>query len=97
MMRSPGTSASRSRAKSAISRSCATADSMPSPPSHRNAAAIPIAWAIAGVPASNRAGGSAQVVPALVTLRIIEPPPRNGGISRSSSCRAQSAPMPVGP
>ena len=69
---------------------------MPSASSQRSAAASPIAWAIAGVPASKRAGGSAQVVPSLVTLRIIEPPPRNGGISRSRSSRAQSAPIPVG-
>ena len=65
--------------------------------SQRIAAAIPIAWAIAGVPASNCAGGSAFVKPSFVTLRIIEPPPRKGGISRSSSSRAQSAPIPVGP
>ncbi len=32
---------------------------MPSASSQRSAAAMPIAWAIAGVPASNFAGGSA--------------------------------------
>ena len=69
---------------------------MPSASSQRSAAANPIACEIAGVPASNRAGGSAQVVRSFVTLRIIEPPPRNGGISRSRSRRAQSAPIPVG-
>ena len=69
---------------------------MPTPSSQRSAEAMPIACAIAGVPASNRAGGSAQVVPCLVTLRIIEPPPRKGGIARSRSSRAQSAPIPVG-
>ena len=37
---------------------------MPIASSQRSAAASPIAWAIAGVPASNRAGGSAQVVSA---------------------------------
>ena len=42
--------------------------SIPSASSQRSAAAIPIAWAIAGVPASKRAGGSAQVVPSLVDL-----------------------------
>ena len=49
-----------------------------------------------GGAASKRAGGSAQVVLSFVTLRIIEPPPRNGGISRSRSSRPQSTPMPVG-
>ena len=28
---------------------------------------------------------------------IISPPPMNGGMASSSSARAQSAPMPVGP
>ncbi len=69
---------------------------MPMPSSQRSAAAMPIACEIAGVPASKRAGTSAQVVPCLVTLRIIDPPPMKGGISRSTSSRVQSAPIPVG-
>ena len=37
------------------------------------------------------------VKPSRRTSRIISPPPRNGGIASSSSARAQSAPMPLGP
>ncbi len=55
-----------------------------------------MASAIGGVPASNRAGGAAYVVFSIVTVSIIEPPPRNGGIAASSSARPQSTPMPVG-
>ena len=40
---------------------------------------------------------SAQVISSLVTFRIIEPPPMNGGISSSSSRRPNRAPIPVGP
>ena len=79
----------------AISRSWAVIRSIPSRSSQRSAAARPIAWVIAGVPASKRAGGSAQSL-LLGHLGIIEPPPRNGGISRSRSRRPQSTPIPVG-
>ena len=40
--------------------------------------------------------GRRRSCPPWSTLRIIEPPPRNGGISRSRSSRPQSAPIPVG-
>ena len=33
----------------------------------------------------------------MVTVSIIEPPVRNGGIASSSSARPHSTPMPVGP
>ena len=69
----------------------------PSSSIQRTAAPKPIASPIAGVPPSNLAGRSAQVISSLVTLRIIEPPPMKGGISSSSSRRPKSAPMPVGP
>ena len=61
------------------------------------AAASPAASAIGIVPASNLCGGGANVEWSIQTLSIISPPPRNGGISSSSSRRPQSTPMPVGP
>ena len=49
------------------------------------AAPSPTASAIIGVPASNRCGGAAKVVPVMSTVSIISPPPRNGGSAASSS------------
>src|SRR5436190_1088972 len=48
---------------------------------------MPVASPIAGVPPSNLAGRSAQVISSRRTVRIIDPPPMNGGISSSSSRR----------
>ena len=50
-----------------------------------------------GVPASNFHGSSLGVNPSLVTLRIISPPVRNGGVASRTSVVPQSTPMPVGP
>ena len=61
------------------------------------AASSPIASMIGGVPASNLCGTSAQVLRSNVTEEIMSPPPRKGGIASSSSRRAHSTPMPVGP
>ena len=61
------------------------------------AAASPMASAIGGVPASNFHGMSLGVHPSRRTSRIISPPPRNAGMASSSSARAHSTPMPVGP
>ena len=55
----PGPRPSGRCAWAVTSRSCAVTASIPRPSSQRSAAAMPIAWAIAGVPASKRAGGSA--------------------------------------
>lgn len=43
-----------------------------------------MASAMAGVPASNRDGGSAYVLPSSRTSWIISPPPIHGGMSASS-------------
>ena len=48
-------------------------------------------------PASNRCGESSGVNPSFVTVRIIPPPPRNGGIDSSNSSFAYITPIPVGP
>ena len=56
-----------------------------------------MAWAMAGVPASNFHGSSLGLNPLRCTSRIMSPPPMNGGIAFSSSRRPHSAPMPVGP
>ncbi len=61
------------------------------------AAPRPTACAIGIVPASNLCGGGANVDCSIQTCSIISPPPRNGGISSSSSRRPHSTPMPVGP
>ena len=52
---------------------------------------------MAGVPASYFAGTGAVVKPSNVTVSIMLPPPRKGGIASSSSMRPQSIPMPDGP
>ena len=39
------------------------------------------------MPASKRCGGAEYVVAAMVTVSIIDPPVRNGGIAASSSLR----------
>jgi hypothetical protein len=49
------------------------------------AAPRPTASAMAGVPASNLAGTSAQVERSSPTLRIMPPPPSAGGIASSSA------------
>ena len=61
------------------------------------AASSPAASAIGIIPASNLCGGGANVEWSIQTLSIISPPPRNGGISSSSSRRPHSTPIPVGP
>jgi hypothetical protein len=50
-----------------------------------------------GVPASNLYGRSFQVERSKVTLRIMSPPPMNGGIASSRAAFPSSTPMPVGP
>ena len=57
----------------------------------------PTASAMGRVPASNFHGSSLGVQPSRRTSRIISPPPRNAGMASSSSSRAHSTPMPVGP
>src|SRR6202000_1289721 len=52
---------------------------------HWRAAPTPIASATGIVPASNFAGGSAQVDSVSPTRAIMCPPPRNGGTGSSSS------------
>ncbi len=49
------------------------------------------------MPASNRCGGGAKVVASIVTVSIIEPPVRNGGMASSSARLPYSTPIPVGP
>mmetsp|Transcript_36924 Transcript_36924/g.91224 ORF Transcript_36924/g.91224 Transcript_36924/m.91224 type:complete len:236 (-) Transcript_36924:550-1257(-) len=56
-----------------------------------------MASAMAGVPASNRAGGSAYVLWSMKTSWIISPPPIHGGMVSSTSMRPHRNPMPVGP
>ncbi len=70
---------------------------MPRSSRKSTAARSPTASAIGGVPASNFAGTGAVVKPSRVTLSIMLPPPRNGGIASSSSMRPHSTPMPDGP
>ena len=93
----PGTSATRSSAYAVSSASAAWIAGRPSSSIQRTAAPKPIASPIGGVPPSNFAGRSAQVIRSLETLRIIDPPPMKGGIASSSSRRPNSAPIPVGP
>ena len=50
-----------------------------------------------GVPASNFQGSSLGVNPSLVTLRIISPPVRKGGVASRICSVPHSTPMPVGP
>jgi hypothetical protein len=57
----------------------------------------PIASAICDVPASNFHGRSVQVDSFAATVRIMWPPPMNGGISSRSARRPCRTPMPVGP
>ncbi len=64
---------------------------------HSSAAASPTASAEATVPASNFRGSSAHVKSCSVTLWIMSPPPRNGGIFCRSSAFPYSTPIPVGP
>mmetsp|Transcript_57345 Transcript_57345/g.132118 ORF Transcript_57345/g.132118 Transcript_57345/m.132118 type:complete len:212 (-) Transcript_57345:513-1148(-) len=52
---------------------------------------------MAGVPASNRAGGGANVERSKKTSSIISPPPCQGGIAASTSWRPHRKPTPVGP
>ena len=61
------------------------------------AAPSPIASAICEVPASNFHGRSVQVDSFAATVRIMWPPPMNGGISSSSARRPCRTPIPVGP
>src|SRR5690349_2585040 len=87
---SPSISDSRSTAYSVTSRPCARTSSMPIPDSQSIAAPSPIASATGIVPASNLAGGSAQVDSVSPTRAIMCPPPRNGGISSSTPRRPWS-------
>mmetsp|Transcript_13962 Transcript_13962/g.52364 ORF Transcript_13962/g.52364 Transcript_13962/m.52364 type:complete len:227 (-) Transcript_13962:686-1366(-) len=52
---------------------------------------------IAGVPASNRAGGGAYVERSMNTSCIISPPPIHGGMVSSTSEVPHKKPIPVGP
>ena len=61
------------------------------------AAPSPMTSAMGGVPASNFQGMSLAVQPSRRTSRIISPPPRKAGMASSSSSRAHSTPIPVGP
>jgi hypothetical protein len=71
--------------------------SIPSDWIQSTAAPSPIASAICEVPASNFHGRSVHVDSFAATVRIMCPPPMNGGISSSSSRRPWSTPIPVGP
>ena len=61
---------------------------MPSRSTYSRAAARPTASAMLGVPASNFAGGSENVLCSKVTVRIMDPPPCQGGIFSRSALRA---------
>jgi hypothetical protein len=61
------------------------------------AAPSPIASAICEVPASNFHGRSVHVDVSAATVRIMCPPPMNGGISARSDRRPCRTPIPVGP
>ena len=70
---------------------------MPSSRNQSTATPRPIASAICEVPASNFQGRSVHVDSLAATVRIMCPPPMNGGISSSSARRPWSTPIPVGP
>src|SRR3954467_6925421 len=93
----PSTSWRRSIKYAVTSSSCAGTASMPSESSQRMAAPRPAASTYGVVPASNFQGSEFHVDISQSTRAIISPPPRNGGISSSSSRRPYSTPMPVGP
>ena len=61
------------------------------------AAAMPTAPEMLGVPASNLNGSALYVVFSKLTVRIMSPPPCQGGMASSSDSRPISTPMPVGP
>mmetsp|Transcript_30840 Transcript_30840/g.88665 ORF Transcript_30840/g.88665 Transcript_30840/m.88665 type:complete len:244 (-) Transcript_30840:641-1372(-) len=73
--------------------------SMPILIRYSQAAPMPIAWAMGGVPASKRAGMSANVVfsASKLTSLIISPPPFQGGMPSNTSRLAHRKPTPVGP
>jgi DNA invertase Pin-like site-specific DNA recombinase len=81
-------SAAVARASSACS--WAFTDSMPSASSQSIAAPRPTAPEMLGVPASKRHGRSFQVLPENDTVRIMSPPPCQGGMS-CSTARAWSS------
>src|SRR3954452_4984768 len=97
MIDTSSTSSSRSSAYCTSADSWASTASMPSPSSQRIAAPSPAASTYGEVPASNFHGSAFQRDSKKSTREIMSPPARNGGISSSSSRRAYSTPMPVGP
>ena len=88
---------SRASAWSVSRASCAVIASKPMASTYSIAALRPMASMIAGVPASNLWGISAQVLRSKLTEPIMSPPPMKGGMASKSSRRAHSTPMPVGP
>jgi hypothetical protein len=56
-----------------------------------------IASAMFGVPASNLYGNAFHSLFSNVTLLIMSPPPRKGGIASRIDSRPYNTPMPVGP
>ena len=94
----PGHLAQAGRARRRTSASSwARISSIPIARIQSTAAPRPIASAICEVPASNLWGSSVQVDSVGPTVRIMWPPPMNGGIASSSSRRPCRTPIPVGP
>ena len=71
--------------------------SMPRPSRKRAAAAIPMAPAAFGVPASRPAGKPLNVKPCSNTASTMPPPRRRGWSATAAPRRAYSAPTPIGP